>query len=40
MSQLPIRAINFKDKNDKSLHDRMVSLVKITVLELNKKLRR
>ncbi|MFZ3072484.1 MAG: TaqI-like C-terminal specificity domain-containing protein, partial [Thermodesulfobacteriota bacterium] len=37
VSKLPIRAINFKDKKDKSLHDKMVSLVD-NMLELNKKL--
>ena len=38
LKMVPIRTINFKDKKDKSLHDKMVSLVD-NMLELNKKLR-
>jgi Eco57I restriction-modification methylase/TaqI-like C-terminal specificity domain len=37
MEQLPIRPIDFKDKEDVARHDRMVSLVE-TMLDLNKKL--
>lgn len=35
--QLPIRTIDFNDKNDKAMHDRMVELVEV-MLKLNKEL--